>query len=75
MNTAPGTVLVDTTGRTLYAFEKDENHRSACYGACAAEWPPLVATGAAVARGGLVRSLLGTAQRANGDEHVDFGAG
>jgi predicted lipoprotein with Yx(FWY)xxD motif len=71
-NTPLGTVVVDTTGRTLYAFEKDENHRSACYGACAREWPPLLATGSAVARHGLERSLLGRARRANGDEQITY---
>ena len=71
-NTTLGTVVVDTTARTLYTFERDENHRSACYGACAREWPPLLANGAAVARHGLERSLLGTAQRTNGDDQVTY---
>src|SRR4029453_17581303 len=40
--TALGRILVDGRGRTLYLFEKDTRGRSACYGACAAYWPPLL---------------------------------
>src|SRR4029450_11623399 len=42
--TALGRVLVDARGRTLYLFEKDTHGRSACYGACAAYWPPRLQT-------------------------------
>src|SRR5271163_2404717 len=49
--TAPGTlktvhiggvtVLADANGRTLYWFAPDTAARSACYGSCAAYWPPM----------------------------------
>jgi predicted lipoprotein with Yx(FWY)xxD motif len=46
--TAPGavriggvTVLADANGRTLYWFAPDAAARSACYGPCAAYWPPV----------------------------------
>jgi predicted lipoprotein with Yx(FWY)xxD motif len=39
-----GKVLVDARGRTLYLFAKDKRRRSACYGACATYWPPLVSS-------------------------------
>ncbi|MFL6053752.1 MAG: hypothetical protein ACJ72W_12680 [Actinoallomurus sp.] len=47
--TSLGTILVDGTGRTLYAYEKDKGQggKSACEGACAKEWPPFVAGGTA----------------------------
>ena len=43
--TSLGLVLVDGHGRTLYAFDLDKAGRSACTGACAAAWPPLVTSG------------------------------
>src|SRR5262249_1724360 len=42
--TALGNVLVDARGHTLYLFDNDKQGRSACYGACAAYWPPLLST-------------------------------
>jgi predicted lipoprotein with Yx(FWY)xxD motif/nitrite reductase/ring-hydroxylating ferredoxin subunit len=39
-----GTVLVDSMGMTLYMFQSD-NGLSTCYGECAKNWPPLLATG------------------------------
>jgi predicted lipoprotein with Yx(FWY)xxD motif len=36
-----GDILVDTTGRTLYLFEKDQGTMSACTGACTTTWPAL----------------------------------
>jgi predicted lipoprotein with Yx(FWY)xxD motif len=35
------TVLADANGRTLYWFAPDTPARSACYGSCAAYWPPV----------------------------------
>ena len=35
------TVLADANGRTLYWFAPDAAARSACYGSCAAYWPPV----------------------------------
>ncbi|MGA8258929.1 MAG: hypothetical protein WB783_01830 [Arenicellales bacterium] len=39
-------VLTDSSGMTLYRFDKDEpgSGKSACYGTCAAAWPPAPAT-------------------------------
>ena len=50
-----GPIVVDGTGRTLYLFEKDKNRRSACYGACAQYWPPLLSHGKPIARAGAKR--------------------
>ncbi len=41
-----GDYLVDSAGRTLYLFEKDQGTTTACTGGCADNWPPLVAEGA-----------------------------
>lgn len=37
-----GRILVDPTGRTLYAFTNDVAAESTCTGTCAEAWPPLV---------------------------------
>ncbi|PIW25979.1 MAG: hypothetical protein COW30_17335 [Rhodospirillales bacterium CG15_BIG_FIL_POST_REV_8_21_14_020_66_15] len=42
-NTAQGPVLTDAKGMTLYTFKKDTLGKSACYGKCAVNWPPLAA--------------------------------
>jgi predicted lipoprotein with Yx(FWY)xxD motif len=41
------TVLADAQGRTLYWFAPDTAARSACYGSCAAYWPPVKGPAAA----------------------------
>jgi len=67
-----GRIVVDGTGRTLYLFEKDKNHRSACYGACARYWPPLLSHGKPVARAGVKQSLVGTTRRRNGSKQATY---
>lgn len=42
-DTQKGKTLVDAKGMTLYTFDKDSAGKSACNGACATNWPPLVA--------------------------------
>ncbi|OLB24433.1 MAG: hypothetical protein AUH17_04195 [Actinobacteria bacterium 13_2_20CM_68_14] len=39
-----GRVLFDGRGYVLYAFTRDKNGRSACYGACAKAWPVIGTT-------------------------------
>jgi len=63
-----GTVLVDAQGRTLYDFAKDKNGKSACAGACAKFWPPLMTSGRPKAGTGAQAKLLGTTKRANGTQ-------
>lgn len=45
-----GGVLADTSGRTLYVFDKDEPGASSCKGACLQAWPTYSATPAPNAR-------------------------
>ena len=40
---APNGVLTTSSGMTLYTFDKDTADKSACTGACATNWPPLIA--------------------------------
>jgi len=65
-HTKLGRILVDTHGRTLYLFEKDKRGKSACAGACAANWPPLMATGKPTAARGASAGKLGTTHRKSG---------
>jgi predicted lipoprotein with Yx(FWY)xxD motif len=68
-----GRILVDSKGITLYDFVKDKGTTSACYGACAALWPPLLTTGKPVAGPGVRASLLGTTKRKDGKLEVTYG--
>jgi predicted lipoprotein with Yx(FWY)xxD motif len=70
---APGTALVDGTGRALYLFEADTGTTSTCTGACAQVWPPLLASGPApVTTGAAQASLVGTNPRADGTRQVTY---
>ena len=70
--TALGKVLVDARGRTLYLFEKDKRGRSACYGACATYWPPLLSSAKPRAARGVRASLLGVTKRTDGKRQVTY---
>src|SRR4029077_2312170 len=70
--TALGTVLVDARGRTLYLFEKDKRGKSACYGACATYWPPLLSPAKARPGSGVRAALLGVTRRADGKRQVTY---
>jgi predicted lipoprotein with Yx(FWY)xxD motif len=67
-----GSVLVNSDGRTLYAFEKDSGTTSACSAACAMEWPPLLANGKPTAGTGVNAGMLGTTKRSDGGTQVTF---
>jgi predicted lipoprotein with Yx(FWY)xxD motif len=43
--------LVGPNGMALYTFDRDAMGKSACTGACAANWPPLMAQADAAASG------------------------
>jgi predicted lipoprotein with Yx(FWY)xxD motif len=50
-DTSKGKALVDAKGLTLYTFDRDATGKSNCNGACATNWPPLVAGADAKASG------------------------
>lgn len=60
-DTAAGAVLTDAKGMTLYTFDADKGGQSACYDACAQNWPPLMAAAGAKAEGD-----FGLAERKDG---------
>jgi predicted lipoprotein with Yx(FWY)xxD motif len=71
-HTGLGRIVVDGRGRSLYLFEKDAHGRSACSGACAAYWPPLLTNGKSIAIKGAKPSLLGSIRRADGTRQVSY---
>jgi predicted lipoprotein with Yx(FWY)xxD motif len=68
-----GKVIVDSEGMTLYDFHKDKGTTSACYGACAMDWPPLLTKGSPKAMAGAQAPLLGTTKRRDGTVQVTYG--
>lgn len=70
--TGLGKIIVNGRGRTLYLFEKDRRGHSACSGACASYWPPLLTHGRTIATGGAKQTLIGTIKRANGSRQVTY---
>jgi predicted lipoprotein with Yx(FWY)xxD motif len=67
-----GKILVNGSSQTLYLFEKDKNGKSACSGACATNWPPLLTKGTPKGSGGVKSSLLGTTKRSDGTTQVTY---
>jgi len=69
--TSVGTVLTNTQGFTLYWFAKDTSTTSACSGACAGAWPPVI--GRPVAASGVTLSgKLGTIKRSDGSLQATY---
>lgn len=71
-NSGLGSIVVDSRGRTLYLWQADTGSKSTCSGECAADWPPLLTTGAPTAGSGAKASLLGTTKRSDGTEQVTY---
>jgi predicted lipoprotein with Yx(FWY)xxD motif len=71
-NTGIGQILVNSQGRTLYLFKADQGTKTACTGACAGAWPPLLVTGKPTASSGVTASLLGTTTRPEGTTQVTY---
>jgi predicted lipoprotein with Yx(FWY)xxD motif len=67
-----GTVLVDSSGMTVYLFTEDKGTTSVCYGGCEEEWPPVVASGKPTAGEGAISSALGTTKRKDGTLQVTY---
>ena len=69
-----GTILVNSAGRTLYAFAPDKRAKVTCTGGCAAVWPPAyVPPGRRVVGGaGVKASLLGSAPDPTGGRVITY---
>jgi predicted lipoprotein with Yx(FWY)xxD motif len=62
-------LLTDANGLTLYWFAPDTATKSACYGSCAAYWPPVTGTPSA---GPGVTGTLGTITRTGGTTQATY---
>lgn len=71
-STKLGTILVNSRAVTVYLFEKDKNGKSACSGACAQNWPPVITKGKPSAAGKVAASKLGTTRRSDGRRQVTY---
>jgi predicted lipoprotein with Yx(FWY)xxD motif len=61
-----GTVLVDQTGKTLYAFAADSKDHSNCSGSCAQYWPPVTVAKGSPTASKDVSATVGTTTRSDG---------
>ncbi|MBO0886448.1 MAG: hypothetical protein J2O38_03565 [Acidimicrobiales bacterium] len=69
-----GTILATGSGHTLYDFAIDTPSKSRCpTGPCTVSWPPLLARGRVVTKGGVQSSLVGEINRAGGARQVTYG--
>jgi predicted lipoprotein with Yx(FWY)xxD motif len=71
-NTGIGQILVNPQGHTLYLFKADQGMKSACTGACAGAWPPLLVKGKPTLGKGINASLVGTAARPDGTTQLTY---
>ena len=74
VKTASTKLLVNAQGMTLYVFAPDKPNKSACYGQCAAFWPPaLVPKGTKVpATMPGISGKFGVAMRTGGAQQLTF---
>ena len=67
--TSLGTVLTNAKGRTLYLLTGETKSKLLCKSSsCTSNWPPLMASGKALAAGGAKTSSLGTITRGSGKQ-------
>jgi predicted lipoprotein with Yx(FWY)xxD motif len=71
-NSSRGAFLTNGSGRAVYDFLADSNNKSACSGACASAWPPVIVTGQPTAAGGVDASDLSTITRSDGTKQVTY---
>src|ERR1700728_3050329 len=70
-STKLGTVLTDDKGKTVYWFAKDTSTASACTGACATAWPPVLGMPQA-ASGTTLTGKFGTIRRSDGTVQATY---
>jgi predicted lipoprotein with Yx(FWY)xxD motif len=70
--TGLGTILVDSKGRTLYAFGHDLKNKSRCSGQCAMNWPPAKAPAKPTVAKGIAKSKLKVIKRGDGSRQLSY---
>jgi predicted lipoprotein with Yx(FWY)xxD motif len=73
-HTSLGTVLVDSTGFTVYRFSKDTGKKNTCIttSECSRTWPALTTSGQPTAGPGVKASLLSTITLSGGVRQVTY---
>lgn len=67
-----GEILVDGEGRALYAFTRDQDGESTCYGGCEQAWPPLLVDGQVGFAPAVDLGVLGTTERNDGTRQLTY---
>src|SRR5699024_3615762 len=69
-----GTHLVTADGMSVYVFKADTrgSDKSACYGKCAENWPPVTTTGSVQVKGAANADMLDTIKRDDGSTQVTY---
>ncbi len=68
-----GSILVDSSGMTLYRFSADSAGKSACNGTCATAWPPLTVPSGTTPKGGSgAGGTFATITRSDGSTQVTY---
>src|SRR3954452_4778232 len=70
--TSFGTILVDSHGRSLYAFGHDLKNKSRCKGACASNWPPASSPAHPTVASAIDKSKLMVITRAGGSHQLSY---
>jgi predicted lipoprotein with Yx(FWY)xxD motif len=72
-STSLGKILVDSKGRTLYAFGHDLKNKSRCSGACASNWPPALTKAKKPKVGaGVASAKLRVIKRSDGGRQLSY---
>jgi len=71
-STGLGRILVDSKGRTLYAFGHDLKNKSRCSGACATNWPPALAPKKPQVGAGVSKAKLRVIKRSGGARQLSY---
>lgn len=71
-SSSAGSILTDGSGRAVYLWVADTNGKSACSGACAGAWPPVMASGTVTASGSAKSGDLGSITRSDGSKQVTY---
>ncbi|HEV3071241.1 MAG TPA: hypothetical protein VGY76_07450 [Solirubrobacteraceae bacterium] len=73
-HTRLGTILVSSSGRTLYEFTRDRAHSNSCVkiSGCSEIWPALTSSGKPSAGPGVRSSLLSTIKLPGGSKQVTY---
>ena len=67
-----GKILVDSKGMTLYMYTKDAPDKSNCTAGCLKAWPPFLTQGSPILGEGVDKTLVGTADLADGTRIVTY---